>query len=74
MCCCRFLPTPEDGGTKNEEDGPDGDSEEVRESEEVAPVEGDNEPGMWEEVFNSHYDSKPYGGCYFSYSSSLKLA
>ena len=36
--------------------------------EDVAPVEGDDEPGMWEETFKSHSDSKPYGGCYFSYT------
>lgn len=73
----RFLPTPappsEDGGENNEEDGDnpdsDGDNEEAEPQEEVnsdggedvAPVEGDDEPGMWEETFKSHSDSKPYG-------------
>ena len=42
-----------EGGVKSEEEG-----------EEVVPVEGDDEPGMWEETFKSHTDSKPYGGCW----------
>ena len=72
------MPTSEDKGGKNEEDGENPDSEVDNEEakpvnpaggEEFAPVEDDDEPGMWEEIFNSHYDSKPYGGCHFSYTN-----
>ena len=71
------MPTPaslsEDEG-ENEEYGenpdPEGDNEEVNAAggEEFAPVEDDDESGMWDGIFNSHYDSKPYGGCYFYYT------
>ena len=70
------APPPEDGGEDNGEDGDDpdsdGDNEEAEPQEEavpdaggedVVPVEGDEEPGMWEETFKSHSDSKPYGRC-----------
>ena len=69
----RFMPTapppPEDEDEDNEGDDPDkeGDNEEQvveeEKAEDVPPVEGgDDEPGMWEETFKSHSDSKPYGG------------
>ena len=69
------APPPEDGGENGEDgDNPDsdGDNEEVEpheeanpDGEDVAPVEGDEEPGMWEETFKSHSDSKPYGRCLY---------
>ena len=78
----RFLPTPappsEDEGEMNDDDGDnpdsDDDNEKAEPEEEVhsdggveaAPVEGDDEPGMWEETFKSHSDSKPYGQYYNS--------
>ena len=93
ICPFRFLPTPappsEDEGEKNEDDGDnldsEGDNEEVEPEEEVhpdggegaAPVEGDDEPGMWEETFKSHSDSKPYGGylnCIVGIFSRVKIS
>lgn len=68
------APPPEDGGENDEGDGDNPDSDDDNEEaepqeevvpdggvEDVAPVEGDEEPGMWEETFKSHSDSKPYG-------------
>ena len=72
--CFRFLPTPappsEDGGEDGDNPDSEDDNEEAEPEKEVnpdgvedaAPVEGDDEPGMWEETFKSHSDSKPYGG------------
>ena len=54
---CRAVvatPTPtetEDGETSNEE-------ENVTKNSEDVPT---NQPGMWEETFKTHHDSKPYG-------------
>ncbi len=53
------TPTPteaEDGATEtvNEED--------LNENSEEEPTQSSNdEPGMWEETFKTHHDSKPYG-------------
>jgi hypothetical protein len=75
------TPTPgpsEDEGEEEEEDEENPDSEDGNKAaaelveeenpaggEEVSQVEIDDEPGMWEEDFKLHPDSKPYGGLYF---------
>ncbi|XP_035696628.1 neutral alpha-glucosidase AB-like isoform X1 [Branchiostoma floridae] len=46
-------------GQENEENQ-DGEKQEG-EGEEEKPVEEEDEPGMWEETFKSHHDSKPHG-------------
>ena len=48
-----------EGRGKKEEDGEGGSEEPVMEPEKE---EGEpEEPGMWEETFKTHHDSKPYG-------------
>lgn len=76
VCPVRFVPTapppPEDEGEgddkEDSDEGRDDDEQlqkEAKEEEEPPPVVGgDDEPGMWEETFKSHSDSKPYGVCY----------
>ena len=79
ITCCplRFVPTapppPEDEGEGDDKEGDDDDDVQLvketeadsgKEEEEPPPVVGgDDEPGMWEETFKSHSDSKPYGVC-----------
>lgn len=42
---------------------------EAKETEESVAEDGEeeeeepDEPGMWEETYKTHHDSKPYGGC-----------
>ena len=66
-CVDRFVPTAppaEEGDGEGDNPDQEGDNEDQQEKEEedVPPVEGaDDEPGMWEETFKSHADSKPYG-------------
>ena len=58
------APPPEEGDGEGDNPDQDGDNEEQQEKkvEDVPPIEGDEEePGMWEESFKSHSDSKPYG-------------
>lgn len=56
-----YVPTPTpppDGG-----EGTDSNAENTEQEEqpsEEAPKE-EEEPGMWEETFKTHHDSKPYG-------------
>ena len=70
-------PPSEEGGVVNENGASNGGGEdvptdtppteelpEVREGEvESSSNDEPEEPGMWEETFKSHHDSKPYGMC-----------
>ena len=83
-------PPPEDEGEGDDKEDLDegGDDDEQlqkeakaadskKEEEEPPPVVGgDDEPGMWEETFKSHSDSKPYGVCcsQWSYPPSSPIA
>ena len=67
---CSRVPVPEPTETKDEEQDEEQDeeldeqdeeqNEEQDESkEEIRPEE--EQPGLWEETFKTHHDSKPYG-------------
>ena len=50
------TPTP----TETEEGAPEGEEgDAVKEDE--REQDPDDQPGMWEETFKTHHDSKPYG-------------
>lgn len=54
-------PPEEEGGSETEGDDP-GTTEDIEEKVEAANNDiEDDEPGMWEETFKTHTDSKPYG-------------
>lgn len=66
-CHCKivtYLSTSEAG--RNEEPSSEPAEEEMKAEAETKhpdekPVEEEEEPGLWEETFKSHVDSKPYG-------------
>lgn len=51
------TPAPEEGPTENAEPGEATGAEEAKKEDVVE----NEEPGLWEETFKSHVDSKPYG-------------
>lgn len=67
MTSYNSLPNPShtesDNEEKKEDDKRDDESDEDKD-EEPAPQEdqhNEEEPGLWEETFKTHHDSKPYG-------------
>ena len=63
------APPAEESEGKTDAEGEDPGNEEANEEQEAVEPEPepeatnneDDEPGMWEETFKTHHDSKPYG-------------
>ena len=52
----------EDDDDEDEEEEEDDEEEEIQIKPTAVEYDGDeDEPGMWEEKFKTHHDSKPYG-------------
>ena len=58
-----FFPTPTETEEASEGETHEGEEEGDKEGEgeESPQAQSNGEPGMWEETFKTHHDSKPYG-------------
>ena len=64
MTSYNSLPNPSHTESENEEKKDDhegGDESDEDKDEEPSSREDQEEPGLWEETFKTHHDSKPYG-------------
>ncbi len=58
------MPTPTEAPSDDNSEGAEPSDNEEAESQsnkEAEPQGNEDEPGMWEETFKTHHDSKPYG-------------
>lgn len=66
----RAVPTPTETPSEGEEGDIDTEeppqAEEEENDEDNQEQEQEDEPGMWEETFKTHHDSKPYGNLILS--------
>lgn len=51
----------EEGEADVNAEEPQVEEEKVEEEEQQVEEQQEDEPGMWEETFKTHHDSKPYG-------------